>query len=63
MERSRGGLVNHKRKTEGDRSIGKQTGWTGSGRAGGPRGAKPPYLPHVTSPSVIPHYHSCIERC
>lgn len=55
--RSRGGLANHKRKAEGDRLIGKQTGRTGSGRGEGPRGAEPPYLKHAMSPSIIPHYH------
>lgn len=52
-----------KGKQRGDRLIGKQTGRTGSGRAEGTRGAEPPYLPHVTSPSIMPHYHSRIRRC
>ncbi len=47
---------------QSDRLIGKQTVRTDSGRAEGSKGARPPYLPHVTSPSIIPHYHSCIER-
>lgn len=60
--RSRRDLGNHKRKTEGDRLIGKQTGQAGSGRGAGPRGVEPPYLSHVTSPSIIPHYHWCDRK-
>lgn len=40
-------------QTQGDRLIGKQTGGTGRGEGPG----EPPYLKHVTPPSIRPHYH------